>query len=455
MKAFLRLCGWEVRHLRRDRQAWLVCGALLAAAVVAIWTGERRLARNHAEIAALPGHYATHLEAIAKQFTPQGDSGYIAYSTFFPTHHAMTPLAGLAVGVRDLVPNVIWVRLLGLEGQLYEADLGNPGIQALGNFDLAFVLCALAPLALLVLVHDALTRERESGRFPLLAAQGGSVAALLAARIGVRGLAVALTSSVVFGFACVRLNVPLTTESLGWLAAAWVHLAAWAGIAALVAVVARTPAASLAVALTVWVVQVVLLPALLNLGLATALPVREGLELTVRQRQEIHSAWDKPRGETMDKFFVQNPDWSGTPPVTGRFVWKWYYAMHQVGDESVAAESNAYRENLRARQRITARLAWLVPSAYAQLLFSQRAGSDLDAHLAYLDRVRAFHAEMRTYFYPMVFAERNLTPAAYAAFPQFRANVPPPPAPLPLWPLLILAAGSAALATRHLRGPTL
>ena len=53
MRAFLRLLGWEVRHLRRDGQAWLVSGALLAAAVLAIWVGDRRLARHRAEIAGL------------------------------------------------------------------------------------------------------------------------------------------------------------------------------------------------------------------------------------------------------------------------------------------------------------------------------------------------------------------------------------------------------------------
>jgi ABC-2 type transport system permease protein len=454
MKPFLRLCRWEIRHLLRDGQAWLVCGALLAAALVAIWVGDRRLARHRAEIAALPGHYDTQMADIAKQFTPQGEAGYIAYYTFFPTHHAMTPLAGLAIGVRDLVPNATWVRLLGLEGQLYEADLGNPALQALGNFDLAFVFCALAPLALLVLAHDALTRERESGRFPLLAAQGGSLAALLAARVGVRALTVALTCTVAFGLACAVLRIPLASDSLGWLAGAWAHLAVWAGLAALVAVVARTPAASLAAALTGWIVAVVLLPALLNLGLATALPVSEGLELTVRQRQESHSAWDKPRAETMDKFFAHNPDWSGTPPVTGRFAWKWYYAMQQVGDDSVATESAAYRENLRSRQRVTARLAWLVPSAYAQLLLSARAGTDLDAHLAYLDRVRAFHADLRAYFYPMFFSERTLTPADYAAFPQFRAGAAPPPSGLPLWPLLTIAVGAFAATAFALRRST-
>ena len=444
MKAFLRLCRWEIRHLLRDGQAWLVCGALFAAGLLALWTGERRLARHHAEIAGLPAHYAAQMAGIAKQFSPEGEAGYVAYYTFFPTLHPLAPLAGLAVGVRDIVPNVTWVRLLGLEGQLYEADLGNPALQALGNFDFAFVLCALAPLALLVLAHDALTRERESGRFPLLLAQGGSAGPLLAARVTIRTLAVGLTCTLVFGLACARLHILLTAEALGWLAATWSHLAAWAGLVAWIAAATRTPTASLAGALTLWIAQVVLLPALLNLSLATALPVREGLELTVRQRQESHAAWDKPRAETMEKFFVHNPDWSGTPPVTGRFAWKWYYAMQQTGDESVAAASAAYRENLRARQRITARLAWLAPAAYAQLLFSQRAGSDLDAHLAYLDRVRAFHADLRAYFYPMVFADRNLTPADYAAFPHFRTNVPSPPDPLPLWPLFVLTFSSVA-----------
>ncbi|MBL9200794.1 MAG: ABC transporter permease subunit, partial [Opitutaceae bacterium] len=272
MRAFLRLLGWEVRHLRRDGQAWLVCGALLAAAVLAIWVGDRRLARHRAEIAGLPAHYAAQIASVAKEFTPRGEAGYVAYYTFFPTHHPMPPLAGLSVGVRDIVPNVTWVRLLGIEGQLYEADLGNPALQALGTFDLAFVFCALAPLALLVLVHDALTRERESGRFPLLAAQGGSLGALLAARVGVRALAVALICTIAFGLASAWLRVPPAADALGWLAGVWAQLAAWAGLAALIAAVTRTPAASLAVALTAWIVQGGLLPALLYLGLAAALP---------------------------------------------------------------------------------------------------------------------------------------------------------------------------------------
>jgi ABC-2 type transport system permease protein len=450
-----RLLVWETRHLLRGGQAWLIGLGLLVASLVAIWAGERRLAEHAREIAALPGHYATQMERIARDFTPEGEAGYVSYYTFYPTHHAMPPLAGLSFGVRDLVPNVVWVRLLGLEGQLYESDLGNPLAQALGSLDLAFVWCALAPLALLVLCHDVRTRDRDHGRLPLLAVQDGSPAALFFARLAVRFAWVALIGGVVFALAAVWLGIPFDAPALSWVGVVWVHLACWAAIAGVIAALARTVAASLALALTTWTAAVVLLPALLNLVLVTVFPVTEGLELTVKQRQESHAAWDKPRAETMEKFFARNPDWSGTPPVQGRFAWRWYYAMQEMGDQSVATESENYRRNLRARQAVMTRVAWLAPSAYAQLALSASAGTDLDAHLAYLDRVRAFHAHLRHTFYPLFFAEAKITPADYAKFPRFdpafdRGTASGPP----LWPLLVLIAAGITAALLLLRRKT-
>lgn len=454
MNTLLSLTRWEMRHAGRSGAAWLICGGLLLASLIATWAGQRRLDAHAREIAALPQQYATQMERIARQFTPQGSAGYVSYYTFYPTHHAMSPLAGLALGVRDVVPNVVWVRLLGIEGQLYDSDLGNPWVQALGNLDFAFVWCALAPLALLVLCHDVLTRDRDGGRLPLLAVQGGSLASLLLVRLAVRTTFVALTAAVAFGLAALWLRIPLDGAALRWLGGVWAHLACWAGVAAVIAVVARNVAASLALGLTAWTAAVVLVPALLNLALVTAFPVTEGLSLTVKQRQESHAAWDKPRAVTMEKFFAHNPDWSGTPPIEGRFAWRWYYAMQQVGDDSVAAESANYRRNLRARQAAITRLAWLAPAAYAQLVLSARAGTDLDAHLDYLDRVRAFHAEVRKKFYPLFFAEATLTPADYATFPRFDPTSEGARSSPPLWPLLALAGAGLFAATFILRRQT-
>jgi len=225
MRTSLPFFVWEFRHLRRSGQAWLVCLGLLVASLAALWAGERRLAEHRREIAALPRHYAEQMARITPAFTPQGAAGYVSYYTFHPTHHPMSPLGGLAFGVRDIVPDVVWVRLLGIEGQLYESDLGNPFVQALGNLDLAFVWCALAPLALLVLCHDVLTRDRDGGRLPLMAVQGGSLAAVLLVRIAARFILLAGMSAVVFAVAGAWLHIPFDTAAITWLATVWAQLA--------------------------------------------------------------------------------------------------------------------------------------------------------------------------------------------------------------------------------------
>jgi ABC-2 type transport system permease protein len=449
--SFARLCLWEARHLARSGAAWIVCLGLLVAGVLSVADGARRLAEHRRAVASLPAHYATQMEAVARQFTPEGEAGYVAYYAFFPTHHAMEPLAALATGVRDVVPDVLWVRMLGLEGQIHEAGLGNPALQVLGGFDLAFVVCALAPLALLILTHDVLTRERQQGRMALVVSQAGSLGRLTLARIAVPVLAVGGVLTAVFFAACAWLSMPLGAQALDWLGVVWAYLACWAALAAGIAVWTRTVAGSLSVALSVWTAFVILFPALTNLAVTTAFPVTEGIELTVTQRQQIHGAWDRPREEIMEAFSEKYPHWGHVPPLTGRFAWRWYYAMQQLGDDAVAEASRKHRENLRARQDVMTRLAWLAPPAYAQRLLSARAGSDLDAHLAYLERVRAFHRELREYFYPLCIDDRRITPAQYAGFPQFTQTRPVTDRGPSVLPLLAGAGVFAAAAAWRLR----
>jgi ABC-2 type transport system permease protein len=125
--------------------------------------------------------------------------------------------------------------------------------------------------------------------------------------------------------------------------------------------------------------------------------------------------------------------------------------MQQLGDDAVAEASRKHREHLRARQDVMTRLAWFAPPAYAQRLLSARAGSDLDAHLAYLQRVRAFHRELREYFYPLCIDDREITPAQYADFPQFTETKPVVADGPSTLPLLACAALLAAAVAWRLR----
>jgi ABC-2 type transport system permease protein len=41
------------------------------------------------------------------------------------------------------------------------------------------------------------------------------------------------------------------------------------------------------------------------------------------------------------------------------------------------------------------------------------------AQAAYQDRIRAYHARLRTYYYPFLFAAKPFTPADFDAAPEF------------------------------------
>ena len=441
------LLTWETRRLLRNRTAWLAAAGLLLAGLLAVFSGLATSSAQRTAADRLPGLHQAQMERIASQFAEGGEAGNIAYYTFFPTHHPAPPLAPLTLGVREVAPNIHWIRLLGLEGQIYESEIGNPALQALGGLDLAFVLIALAPLALLVLTHDSLTRDRTAGRLPLLASQSGSLTTLLAVRILLPAVGIFLVLSALAALAAF-LNNASFTQLLPWLTASAAYLAFWAAVSGLLAAACRTPAASLSVALASWITLVILAPALLNLSIATAYAAPEGLQLTVAQRQETHSGWDRPKESTLSRFYATHPEWKDAPPVTSRFAWRWYYAMHQIGDESVAPESRRYHEQLRARHTTLRRVSWLIPPAYTQILLASRAGTDLDAHLNYLDRVRAFHTQLRQYFYPLLFGtkEATLQPADYAGFPRFDTTPPPPPPATSAAPPLLLATFLALLA---------
>lgn len=454
MTSFRALLVWELRRLLRTGTARAALALLLGAGLAALAATDRELARQAREIAALPEQYEAQVARIAKQFPAGEHAGYVAYYSFLPTWQPAAPLAAFSLGLRDVVPGTLWIRLLGLEGQLHESGLGNPAVQALGTFDLAFVVSALAPLVLLVLCHDLLSRDREQGILPLVVAQAGGLGPLFAARLAVRAAAVAAACTALFAAGLAWHGISPGAAEFGWFADMLLHLAVWTAVAAAIAALCRSVAASLAAAGAAWVAAAVVLPAALNLAVVAAYPVPEGLELTVRQRQEIHAGWDRPKEETFARFFRTYPQWRDTAPVTGRFAWKWYYAMHQAGDDSVADASARYRANLRARAAATARLAALAPPVAAQLLLARRAGTDLESHLAYLDRVRAFHGAMKAHFHPPVFAETVLPVAAWRDFPRFVPAPPPAGAGtfaerLPLLVPLLLGAAVAALALRR------
>ena len=408
----------EWRLLVRSRLVLTALALLLVLTALAVLSGMRELARQQQTIARLAELQQQDLAAQVRKHTHGGDAGSAAYYTFHGTWDAPAPAAFLALGLRDAAPYVLRVRALALQAQLHEGESFNPELALAGRFDFAFVLVYLAPLFLIALLYDLVSGERRSGRLGTLLAMSGAGRRLWLRRAGLRAALVfgCLVLPVLAGGLSSGTTMTALTTALLVTAA---YLAFWSGLALIVATRSGSSAANATALMGCWAVLTLVLPTIANAALVRAVPVHQGVELMLAQRQAVHGAWDLSPEATMEKFFRTHPEWKHTAPLPSGFHWKWYYAFQQLGDESVAPQVAAYGEGLLARQEWTARLGWLLPGVGVQAALHRQADTDLQAQLAYQDRIADFHARLRAYYYPYLFNEVRFGLRDFAAQPRF------------------------------------
>lgn len=423
----------------------LVLLAVLAA--LAVWSGLAEVDGQRRALTRIEASHRADVAVVAHHYKDGGEAGYAAYSTPHLTLNPPSALAFAALGQRDIQPPALRVRLLGLQAQLYESEPINPELALPGRFDFAFVLAYLAPLFVIALMHDLAAGEREANRLRLLASLPSALTLLWARRIGLRFALV--WAACVLPFVAGGAVSGLGASSLLFVvAAAALYIAFWFGLSAWVAATVRTAAAGAAILLACLVVLTMVLPTAVNAAIGRAIPVARGVELAMAQRQAVHQGWDLPKPVTFEKFFRTHPEWKDTAPVTGRFHWKWYYAMQQAGDDAVAPELAAYRGNMAERDRWTARAGWLLASVDLQVLLHRVARTDLTAQLDYHRKVTDFHSGLRQFYYPYIFNERSFGPQEFARLPSYAAT--DAVAPVPLGSLLCLALLAAAALTAGL-----
>ncbi|MES2419691.1 MAG: DUF3526 domain-containing protein [Pseudomonadota bacterium] len=433
----------ELRLILRSRLAAASLALLFVLSALSIWSGLSAVGRQEATIARVAADQARDLAAVAKEYgKPDGQAGYAAYYTFLLTHDHPSPIAFLALGQRDVQPAVLRVRALSLQQQLYESETLNAEQALPGAFDFAFVVIYLAPLIVIALTHDLITGERESGRLRLLLSMPGS--GLWRRRIGLRYLLVALALLIPAGTALVATAAP-TLIGVGIVTVTAVYIAFWFGLSLLVASRVRASTTAAAAALGCWIALTLLLPTLANAGIARAIPVGKGIDLTLAQREIVHHGWDIPKSDTFDRFLATHPEWRGHETFEGRFHWKWLFAMHQVGDEAVAPQVAAYRASLLERERRTTNLGWLLPNVAAQGILHRLADTDLVAQHDYQDSIGTFHKELRVFFYPYLFLDRPFTHADFDLLPRYRARTGT--ASWPASPMILLLAVTALVLT--------
>lgn len=408
----------ELKLFLRQRMAVPLLLLTLAVASAAVVAGVAEVSRQHDVIERIQPQQAEDEAAVASFVTVSGDPGSAAYYTFHATWDEPAPLAFAALGQRDVAPYVLRVRALSLESQIHEGENYNAEMALPGRFDWAFVLIYLAPLFLVALLHDLRSGEREAGRMAMIQSMVRSERSLWLRRVAWRVGLTYLALCTPFVVGAIVMAAP-ASEVLAMLGLAALYVLFWTVLALLVARLkfgSVTNAASLA---ATWLVLTLVLPGLALLTINSAIPVRQGVELTLAQRELVHAGWDRPKEETMQDFFQVHPEWRYTSPVGLGFHYKWYYAFQHMGDVGVAEQTEAYRAGLEARDAWTRRIGYLLPAVGVQVGLHRLAETDLTAQMAYQDRIRAFHDRLRNFYYPYVFNDLPFTMDDFARAPRW------------------------------------
>jgi len=444
---FLQL---ELRNFLAGRAVLAGLLVIFLAGLYAIEHGRRVIAAQQQIIAATPQMQREHLDKMLAQHATPDPLNTLYYLNHFTTHEP-SRFAPLSLGLRDVNPYNLKVRMLALEGQLYDSDISNPATLALGHFDLAFLLVFLYPLLIIAFTHNTLSSEQEQGIWPLLCSQPISPRKVLAVKANLRFLPIVAVWLLTLLVSVVWLRLPLDRRIGFVLLTSLAYLLFWFATSWFVMSFRRSSNFNALTLLGGWLTLTILLPAGLNVVLVTFLPVPEAFAVTVNQREGYHSQWDRPKAETMQRFFQRYPEYASFQAPAEKFSWGWYYAAQQLGDEEAAASSAQLRAKLQQRQQWTQRLAWFVPTINAQAAFNQITQTELDNHLAYLDSVRSFHEQVRKYFYPAMM--RNDAPLAinWRELPHHRFHDEAQSVSFPLTSLSLLALSAALLLAARTR----
>ncbi len=450
-KIGLRFIQLEMKNFLAGRGALAGLLVIFLAGLYAIEHGRRVIVAQQNVIKATPKMQREHLDKMLALHATPDPMNALYYINFF-TIHEPSRFAPLSIGLRDVNPFNLKVRILALEGQLYDSDISNPATLALGNFDLAFLLVFLYPLLIIAFTHNTLSAEQEQGTWTIVCSQPVSRLKVLAVKAGVRFLPIIVVWLLTLLVCLLWLRLPVDRR-FGFVAMiSSAYLLFWFSTSVFLMSMRRSSNFNALALLGVWLALAILTPAALNVALATLLPVPEALAVTVDQREGYHRQWDRPKAETMRRFFERYPEYAGFQAPPDRFSWGWYFAAQHLGDEESAPSSAEFRAKLEQRQQWMRRLAMVTPTINAQAAFNQIAQTDLANHLAYLDSVRGYHEAARRFFYPYLMRNDEPPPVNWEGLSrhQFSDETQTVSFPSSSLSLLAISAGLILLAGRRM-----
>lgn len=450
----------EWRLFRRDRWRRALVGVTAVLCLVATWSGLAWQARHHGIVQVAKDREARYFTVVRGERlrlgpNPKKDSGTASADAGWISGWGSVAardvpvLAALAPGRAEFVDPAPRITMYSRRGEITASneELENPALQAIGRFDLAFAVVVLLPLVAIGLGHDAVARERDAGRWSLLASTGVSARTVaLGAAVVRSGLGVAaplLLSAVAFLLG----GGEATWATLAWFGVALGYGATWTLVAAAFGARASSAGVALVRAAALWVALVVLAPAAAGAAVESLVPAMTRGQFRAALAREAEAA-AADRLAVARRFAIEQPSLMPVVPADP-FMAPGFYALDYVEtDRRTAAVVDARTAALARRDTLLRAVAWGIPPLLVATALERLAGTDASAEASYDAAVLAYHAAARSAYVEPLLRARLLRIEEVQQRPVFQWSPEPPPRTVLLGPgvVLVVLAGLAVAA---------
>ncbi len=429
-----RILQFEVRSLTRTSLLPALAGIFIITAAVALYYGRSVMVTHKATLDSIQRDYHQQYIKLYKQLdadtsTAQGKTDYIMashpavvdYRLHRTVFHPPAPLSLLAIGMSDMATYYFPVTIK----QNFvpaEEKINNPEYLLSGNFDGAFLLIYLLPLAAICLSYNLLAQEKEQGTLALLVIQKGSITGTLLLRLLVRYL-ILLMGVLLITVAGVWLSGSAHfpwQAFLAWLGVSAAYTALWMAMIWFILSWNTTAAANLVIMLCTWLVLLVVIPALFRLGTQSTGTTDNTATYASRQREIEWDTWELPQKQLLDSFYAGHPQYYNqqaydTSAASSRRLMAYFELVAKRMQRIMAGQENANRLDMQA---ITASYHYN-PAVYTQTLLNSIARTDIADYACFNRQANVFREQWKQFFYRLHFNGRKFTAADYKTLPAY------------------------------------
>ncbi|MEM8526651.1 MAG: DUF3526 domain-containing protein [Bacteroidota bacterium] len=426
MNHWTHILAYEWKILMRSRTVLGLLLITLGAGIYGIYFGKFEIEKQAERIAEVQAYEQKQFEELMtwakldtsiaenkkkyEQATSPTGVGWNKHFTYFVANEAH-PAAGLCLGQRDLFPVYYGFNITDLARQLNVGELANPMRLLTGNFDLSYVLIFLLPLLIISLFYNLYAAEKEGGTLPLLRAQFVSATSVFIVKGGLRFLLVLGIASLLLSLGFLLHDISISKNAASFFqfsGLTYAYCALWTALIVGIVALKRSAALSAMLGLGLWLILVLVTPALLNLYLSAKTPLPNRAKLIHNLRNLNDQNWESPKSFVFDQFYSKHPEY---PQGDTTNFNKWYYASFTLLDEEAQHMNQAFETQIAERNDLIRSWIWLAPAAALHEQFTHIAETNRDSHQAFLEEITTYHAELKSLYYARIFEEQPFSEA--------------------------------------------